>query len=127
MPIVKIHMRAGSTPQRKSQIVSAVEAAMVAAFKIPASDVFALLHEYPEGSITNKGPKFIYVEISALAGRSTDAKRALYRHIVDKLNAFDTYGPADILTMLHDMPAENCGVRGGQMASEVNLGFEVKV
>ena len=33
----------------------------------------------------------------------------------------------DITIVLHEVPTQNWGIRGGQPASEVDLGFEVKV
>jgi phenylpyruvate tautomerase PptA (4-oxalocrotonate tautomerase family) len=34
---------------------------------------------------------------------------------------------SDVLIVLHDVPLENWGVRGGTPASDVDLGFEVGV
>ena len=33
--------------------------------------------------------------------------------------------PTDVFVVLHEPPMDNWGIRGGQMASEVDLGFEV--
>jgi len=35
--------------------------------------------------------------------------------------------PKDIFIVLHEVPMENWGIRGGIPASEVNLGFKVNV
>jgi phenylpyruvate tautomerase PptA (4-oxalocrotonate tautomerase family) len=60
------------------------------------------------------------------AGRSLDAKRRLYRAMVTNLGHLGV--PAsDVLIVLHDVPLENWGVRGGTPASDVDLGFEVGV
>ena len=61
-----------------------------------------------------------------LAGRSLEAKRALYQAIVRRLEALGT-PPKDVFVVLHEPPMQNWGIRGGLPASEVDLGFEVKV
>jgi len=35
--------------------------------------------------------------------------------------------PGDVFIVLQEPPMENWGIRGGRMASEVDLGFEVQV
>jgi phenylpyruvate tautomerase PptA (4-oxalocrotonate tautomerase family) len=35
--------------------------------------------------------------------------------------------PADVFVVLHEPPLDNWGIRGGQMASEVDVGFEIQV
>jgi phenylpyruvate tautomerase PptA (4-oxalocrotonate tautomerase family) len=66
------------------------------------------------------------ITIDAFAGRSLDAKRALYKAIVRNLEPFGI--PADhVLTVLREHPQENWGVRGGQAACDIQLGFKVNV
>lgn len=59
-------------------------------------------------------------------GRSSSAKRHLYRAIGDKLEGLGV--PAhDINVVLVEPPLDNWGIRGGKPASEVELGFELEV
>jgi phenylpyruvate tautomerase PptA (4-oxalocrotonate tautomerase family) len=60
------------------------------------------------------------------AGRSLEAKRRLYRAVARNLGHLGV-PPADVLVVLHEIPLENWGVRGGTPASEVDLGYEVGV
>jgi phenylpyruvate tautomerase PptA (4-oxalocrotonate tautomerase family) len=60
------------------------------------------------------------------AGRSRRAKRLLYQALVRNLGKLGI-APADVFVVLHEPPVENWGIRGGQMASEVDLGFEAQV
>ncbi|WP_394816944.1 tautomerase family protein, partial [Streptomyces lonegramiae] len=54
------------------------------------------------------------------------AKRNLYREIVTRLEAVGI--PADHITIvLRESALENWGVRGGQAACDVSLGFDVNV
>ncbi|MFH1242304.1 MAG: tautomerase family protein [Pseudomonadota bacterium] len=69
---------------------------------------------------------FTLVEISMFSGRTLEAKRKLYRLIVHKLGALGI-PPEDVRIVLYEPPMENWGIRAGVPASEVDLGFEVKV
>jgi phenylpyruvate tautomerase PptA (4-oxalocrotonate tautomerase family) len=71
-------------------------------------------------------PHTTLVEVTMFAGRSRQAKRRLYRALVGDLGELGIT-PADVLVVLQEPPLENWGVRGGRMASEVDLGFEVQV
>jgi len=59
-------------------------------------------------------------------GRSLDAKRKLYKTIVQNLNKLDIR-PSDILIVLNEPPLDNWGVCGGTPASEIDLGFKLDV
>ncbi|NJH96449.1 tautomerase family protein, partial [Salmonella enterica subsp. enterica serovar Anatum] len=60
------------------------------------------------------------------AGRTLDTKRNLYRSIVENLSVLGI--PKDhIKILLREIPAENWGIRGGQAACDVDLGFDIQV
>nr|WP_245207904.1 tautomerase family protein [Rhodococcus gordoniae] len=55
-----------------------------------------------------------------------DAKRRLYREITERLEVLGI--PADHVTVIvRDIPAASWGIRGGQAACDVDLGFTVDV
>ena len=69
---------------------------------------------------------YTHVTIDAIAGRSRDAKRALYRTIVENLGGLGI--PKDhVKILLRDLPLENWGIRGGQAACDMDLGFKIDV
>jgi hypothetical protein len=68
----------------------------------------------------NAGEKFTRIQIDLFVGRSVDAKRALYRAIVRRLQAFDV--PAeDVKIVLNEVTRADVGSRGGMAASDVDL------
>ena len=75
--------------------------------------------ELPPGSSDD----FVLVEVTMFAGRSRQAKRLLYRALC--ATSARWCRPTDVFVVLQEPPTENWGIRGGQMASEVDLGFEV--
>ena len=66
------------------------------------------------------------IEISMFIGRSLQAKKELYRGIVSNLGNLGVLA-SDVFIVLHEIPLENWGIRGGIPASEVDLGFKVGV
>ena len=66
------------------------------------------------------------VSVDCFAGRSVDAKRHLYAEVVERLEALGV--PRDHVTItVRDIDRASWGVRGGQAASDVDLGFDVEV
>jgi phenylpyruvate tautomerase PptA (4-oxalocrotonate tautomerase family) len=131
MPSVLIEIRRSYTPQQEIELMDAVHTALQQAFKILPGDknVRILVHEphrfaCPPNRTT---PEFYtHIAIDAFAGRSLDAKRALYREIVTRLEPFGI--PKDhVKVLLREISRENWGIRGGQAGCDVDLGFEVNV
>lgn len=129
MPLVKIECRRGSSTAVKKQLLDGVHDALVACFKIPDSDRHQRFIEHAPEDFEippGKGERFTIVELMVFPGRSLDAKRALYREIVARFGAAGI--PAtDVFIVLHEVPLDNWGLRGGIPGSEVKLGFELKV
>jgi phenylpyruvate tautomerase PptA (4-oxalocrotonate tautomerase family) len=127
MPLVHVHLRAGRTAAEKQAILDGLHAAFVAALKLPESDRNQLVHEYaPEHFEARYGPGTVFVEALVFPGRSRDAKRNLYRLAVEHLERAGV--PRErVLLVLHEPPLENWGIRGGQCAADLQLGFKVDV
>jgi phenylpyruvate tautomerase PptA (4-oxalocrotonate tautomerase family) len=129
MPLVKIETRRWMTADVKRSVLAAVHAALVAAFKVPDDDRNQRVIEYDADdfvSAPGKGERFTIVTIDAFAGRSLDAKRQLYKEMASKLAPLGI-PPADLVVVVNDVPLDNWGVRGGQAACDINLGFKVQV
>lgn len=111
--------------------MEAVHAAVVAAFRIPERDrsVRLLVHEPHRFDVPPQLTQPEYatvVSIDAFSGRSLDAKRNLYRTIVDNLEACGI--PRDhVKVVVRDVPRENWGIRGGQAACDLEIGFTIEV
>jgi phenylpyruvate tautomerase PptA (4-oxalocrotonate tautomerase family) len=129
MPDVLIEVTGHWLGDRKRPFIDAVHAAMVEALRIPPHDrVLRLIEHAPENFATppNLGEKFTRIEVTMFAGRSTEAKRNLYRSIVTNLEPFGV-PPNDVKIVLVEVPLENWGIRGGRAASDIDLGFDVRV
>ncbi|MBI5545289.1 MAG: tautomerase family protein [Deltaproteobacteria bacterium] len=128
MPIVHIHLLRGRPAAERKAILEGIQAALVEAFRIPEHDRNLILHEHePECFESAKGPEYTLVEITALPGRSPDAKRLLYQTLVQNLERAAQIPPAKVMVVIHEPPLANWGIRGGKAATDVELGFKVDV
>src|SRR3972149_9088034 len=128
MPLVRIEIRRGRTPAEKRALMEAIHSALVEALQIPDWDRTERLieHEAEDFEIPpGKTERYTLIEITMFPGRSLDAKRRLYRALVQNLGALGI-AASDTFLVLHEPPMENWGIRGGGPASEVNLGYFVR-
>lgn len=131
MPSVLIEIRRNIPAEEESALMEAVHAALREAFKILPGDrnVRLIAHEPHRFACPPERLRphlYTHISIDAFAGRSLDAKRALYRTIVANLEALGI--PRDhVKILLREIPKENWGIRGGQAGCDVDLGFKVDV
>lgn len=129
MPLAKIEVRRSWPPERVQTIIEAIYLAEREALKVPEHDRQIRFIEHKQEHFhapPGKTENFTLVEIDLFAGRSLEAKRSLYQAIVKNLGVVGI-APSDIFIVLHDVPLDNWGIRGGVPASEVDLGFKVDV
>ncbi|MEX0832941.1 MAG: tautomerase family protein [Actinomycetota bacterium] len=129
MPLVRIEILEGRPVPEKKRLLQAVHDALVEAFGIPDDDRTQRIFEHDPGNFEippGHSDKYMLVEIVAFPGRSTTAKRALYKAIVRNLG--DIGVPAgDVFVVIQEPRMENWGIRGGRSADEVDLGYSLDV
>lgn len=130
MPSSLIEVRREYTAEQQVALIDAVHAALVAAFRIPQEDRFIRVLTYPPHAMVNGlaegvADSYTRVTIDCFSGRSIDAKRNLYREIVERLEALDIPRES-VSVLLRESAPENWGL-GGQAASDVDLGFNINV
>lgn len=131
MPSFIIEARRTYGDAEASALIDAVHHSLVAAFRIPEHDKHGRLvvhepHMFATSPRLANPELFTQVTVDCIEGRSLDAKRALYAQIVERLGALGIPGD-HVLILLRESPASNWGIRGGQAASDVTLGFDVNV
>ncbi|WP_237215234.1 tautomerase family protein [Falsiroseomonas oryziterrae] len=128
MPCVRIATGLWATGQ-EAALIEAVQSALVSAFRIPEGDRDVVLDLYPENRRivpAGRSDRYTRVEIVGIAARSAEAKRALYRTIVDNLEQVGVPRPESRIVII-EPPAENWGIKSGIPASEAELGFRIDV
>ena len=128
MPCVRIATGLWAVGQ-EAALIAAVQSALVSAFRIPEGDRDVVLDLYAEERRivpAGRSERYTRVEIVGIAARSPEAKRELYRAIVDNLERLGVPRLESRIVMI-EPPAENWGIKGGIPASEADLGFRINV
>jgi phenylpyruvate tautomerase PptA (4-oxalocrotonate tautomerase family) len=110
-------------------LIEAVQSAMLSAIKIPEWDRDIVVDIYDGARrIVPAGmsERFTRIEIELFSGRSIEAKRSLYRSLIERLTGL---GVPELETkiILIEVPMQNWGLRGGLPASEIEISFKVDV
>jgi len=112
----------------KQKLVDGFHQIMCDTLKIKDYDRLTVIDEKPDDFFQplNTEGKYVFIEIQFFAGRSIETKRKLYQRIVKLLIVYDI--PVDNnRIVLHEIAKENWGIRGGQAACDVDLGYSVQV
>jgi phenylpyruvate tautomerase PptA (4-oxalocrotonate tautomerase family) len=113
----------------EGKLLEAVQAALVSALKIPEEDRDVVIDTYDDAArivMPGRSQRFTRVEITLFAGRSAEAKKALYKALAENLAAVGV-PQAEVKTVLVEVPVQNWGLRGGHPANELDLGFKIDV
>jgi phenylpyruvate tautomerase PptA (4-oxalocrotonate tautomerase family) len=127
MPLVCIDVRKGHSPESKRAILDGVHSALVEAFKIPDHDRNQILREHAREDFEGGGSAPTIVSITAFSGRSREAKSALFAAIARNLATSPGIDGNDLFITVNDLPLDNWGIRGGKLASDLDLGFKIDV
>ncbi len=133
MPLTTIDIRTAYPEQVEIDIIEAVQRALLETLQLPENDrnVKLAVHA-PHRMIVPpqlaQPEKRTVVTVAMFPGRSGEAKRKLYQAIVANLENCAAAIPRDhVLICLQEVPFEHWGIRGGQAASDVDLGFSTQI
>lgn len=130
MPLVHIDVLQGHSVAHRRAILDGVHAALVECFKIPDRDRNQVLREHAADNFDRppgRSDNFTVVQVLAFPGRSREAKRDLFAAIVRNLQQAPGIDPRDMFIVICEPPLDNWGIRGGQQASGLDLGFKIDV
>ena len=93
MPLVRIDVNAGRSPEQLGGISAAIHAAILAVYKIPERDLFHIITEHPMGQLRaqDAGLGFertdgvVMIQIFTQGGRDQDSKSALFDRVASEL------------------------------------------
>jgi phenylpyruvate tautomerase PptA (4-oxalocrotonate tautomerase family) len=129
MPLVRIEIRKGKSPQYKQKLLDIVHACLVDALKIPEGDRMQRLYELDAEHFEHSAQKSddcAVIELTLFKGRSLQAKRKLYALLAQKLQAELGLRPQDVMVVIREPELDNWGI-SGKPASETDLGFKIDV
>jgi len=129
MPVTLVSIFEGRSAAEKRALMETVQGAIAATLKLPPHDRNLRLCVHgrdewllPEGT----SDRYVLVEIALFEGRTPETKGQLYAAIVEALAGVGV-AKSDVFLRIIEQPRENFGIRGGQRADLVMLGYEVKV
>ena len=124
MPLVRMTLVAGRTPEDRRRMADAVHEALVMTANVPADDRFQIIQEVPaDGLIWDPGylgqsrsPQVVFIEITLNTGRTVEVKKALFAAIAARLGKAAEVRADDVLVNLVEVPRENWSFGGGVMS-----------
>jgi 4-oxalocrotonate tautomerase len=122
MPVVRISLREGTTPEYRKAIADGVHQAMVEAMAVPAKDRFQVITEYKAGDLiydadyldVKRSDKIVLVQITLSTGRKPGQKRALFKRMAELLATSSGLRPEDLLINLVEVSWENWSFGNGE-------------
>ena len=121
MPLVRIALRKGTTPDFRRKLSDSVHRAMVETIKVPELDKFQVVTEHDaEGLVYDpsylgiaRTDGVVFIQITLNAGRTLEAKKALYARIAELLREAPGVRPEDVLISLVEVTRENWSFGNG--------------
>jgi phenylpyruvate tautomerase PptA (4-oxalocrotonate tautomerase family) len=128
MPDVLVEIQKGWIEGRECEFLDSIQAALIEALHVPEDDKVLRLVAHAPGcfAVPRASRRFTHIEITMFEGRTLETKRALYQAITRSLEAYGV-PPTDIKIILHEVNKANVGMRGGQAACDIDIGYEVAI
>jgi phenylpyruvate tautomerase PptA (4-oxalocrotonate tautomerase family) len=121
MPLVRIDLRQGKTPEYRRKIGDMVYRAMRETIAMPEHDRFQVITEHPADGLLydpsylgiQRTDDIVFIQITLNAGRSLDQKKALYARIAELLGTEPGIRPEDVLINLVECAKEDWSFGNG--------------
>jgi phenylpyruvate tautomerase PptA (4-oxalocrotonate tautomerase family) len=104
MPLVRIDVQQGRSPEELRQIANTVQDVMLDVFAAPPRDRYQIITEHPVGHIIAEDTGLGYERTDGVTviqifqqGRSAEQKQAAYRELADRLAAHCGIKPTDLI------------------------------
>jgi 4-oxalocrotonate tautomerase len=122
MPLVRISLREGTTPEYRKAIADGVHQAMIDAIAIPPKDRFQVISEHKSGDLIydadyldiKRSDKIVFVQVTLSTGRKPGQKRALFKRMAELLAKSPGLRPEDLLVNLVEVSWENWSFGNGE-------------
>lgn len=117
MPLVRIDMVKGKSPEYKKTVLDVVHEGLIEAFGIEDWDRFQRIVEIPREDFEipeGKTEDFLIIELTIFPGRTKEQKKAAISKITADLNNKLNIAPTDVFILINEPPLENWGMAGQQ-------------
>jgi 4-oxalocrotonate tautomerase len=122
MPLARIDVPAGNTPQYRATIGAVVYDAMLDALKVPKDDRFQIIAEHAPGDLVvdptylgiQRSSQCIIIQLTLSEGRTVEVKEAFYKAVVEGLHARLAIRKEDVFINLVEVKKENWSFGNGE-------------
>jgi len=122
MPLVRIDLRSGKSPEYRKALGDGVHRAMIEALAIPPDDRFQVITEHlreeliyaPEYLGIHHSENVVFVQITMSAGRKPQQKRKLFKSMAEILEESPGLKPHDLVINLVEVVWENWSFGNGE-------------
>jgi 4-oxalocrotonate tautomerase len=122
MPLVRISLRQGTSPEYRKALADGVHRAMVEAMAVPADDRFQVITEHPPDALiydpqylgVHRSDRIVLVQITLSSGRKPQQKRKLYKRMAEILAEAPGLPPQDLVVNLVETTWENWSFGNGE-------------
>ena len=128
MPLTRIDMPGGKTPEHRAAVADAVQEALHAALGVPREERFQVLAEHAPGALVidggylgvSRSPETIIVQVFLNRGRAAGLKRRFYKALAEMLQARAGLRREDLVVSLVEVGPEDWSFGNGeaQLAKE---------
>ncbi|MES2069235.1 MAG: tautomerase family protein [Pseudomonadota bacterium] len=121
MPIARISLLKGKSPDYLRSLSASLHQALVEAFDVPPDDRFQMIHQHEPGELVFDrhylgGPRsddFVLICITAGRLRDTQTKQAFYRRLVELLAEAPGIRPEDVMVVINTTSADEWSFGAG--------------
>jgi 4-oxalocrotonate tautomerase len=121
MPLARIDLTQGKSPEYRRTSGDIVYEAMVDVLKSPSGDRFQVIAEYPTyAHIADENylgirrtQDCVFIQLTLNVGRTVEQKKAFYKAVADAFHARLGLRPEDVFINLIEVPKENWSFGNG--------------
>jgi phenylpyruvate tautomerase PptA (4-oxalocrotonate tautomerase family) len=122
MPLVRIDLLEGKTPEYRTQIGQIVYQAMRDTLNVPPNDRFQVIAEHPAAGLqfdpdylgVHRSDDCVFLQITLNSGRTLAMKQRFYKAVADGLHQALKLRREDVLISLVEVPKENWSFGNGE-------------
>ena len=121
MPVTRIAIREGKTSEYKQALMDEIYEAMRETVAIQDGDRFMAITEHASEAFAygaflgiERSADLVQIQVFWAPGKSTEAKLAMYRRIVERLGEQPGVRPEDVLISVTETAAENWSFGNGE-------------
>ncbi len=121
MPLARISLQQGTSPEHRNTIVQNVYEALRESFNVPEDDLFMVVDEYTVQNFHfgrsfmgfSRSERLVIIQLTVADTRNTAQKKALFAAIAARLQAHAGLRPDDVLINLVEVKRENWSFGAG--------------